>query len=482
MNKAIKKFKQIPAPVKAAFFYTICSFVQKGIALLTTPIFTRILSTEQYGVYSVYQSWYGIVIIFCTLYVNAGAFSTGAIKYEDDRNSFVSSLQGLTTTITLLCFAIYYIFRGYFNQITELSTLLTCAMFIEILFVSAYLLWAEERRFEYKYKSLIVVTIFIAIANPVLGIAAVLSTSYKAEARILSMVLIQVIVGAILYLYNLKKGKKFFSKTYWKFALTFSIPLVPHYLSETILQQADRIMINKLVGTHEAAIYSVAYTISMLMLYIANAIHQSLTPYIYTSIKKKQYGTIAPIVNTTLLIMGAGCICVSAFGPEIIKFFATEEYYSAIYIIPAVSCAVFFMFVYNIYCKIEMYYEKTKVIMYASGFVAILNIVTNYIFIKMYGFIAAGYTTLFCYVVFSFIHYITYEKVIAEKQIASDIYDNRFVLIISIIVLCLSIFMAFIYDYDIIRYVIFGAVVVFLWLKRKVLFDNLKLMKSQKNS
>ena len=50
------------------------------------------------------------------------------------------------------------------------------------------------------------------------------------------------------------KGKAFYIRDYWRFALAFNIPLIPHYLSSQILNQADRIMIGNMIGKGEAAI------------------------------------------------------------------------------------------------------------------------------------------------------------------------------------------------------------------------------------
>ena len=458
-QKIIKKYNSIPIPAKASIAFTICSFMQKGIALLTTPIFTRILTTEQYGIYSVYQSWYSIVIIFCTLYLNAGAYNTGVMKFVSDKKGFLSALQGLMTTITIGLFIIYIIFHEFWNNLFGLSTLFICAMFIEILFVPAYLLWAAAERFDYKYKNVVAVTLIIAIANPLLGVISVLSTNYKAEARVLSMVFVQVIIGLILYIHNMIEGKKIFSVSYWKFALLFSIPLIPHYLSETILQQADRIMISNMVGASEAAFYSVAYTVSMLMMYISNAINQSFTPFTYRAIQNKRTEKIYSIANALLLLIAGGCVAVIAFGPEIIKIFATEDYYQAIYVIPPVAASVYFMFVYQMFTMVEMYFEKNKYILIISASLAILNIFLNYIFIKKYGFLAAGYTTLFCYVLFAFLHYFVYRKLIATELRHVVLFDSKMIFLISIVMILITILMATIYQFAYIRY---GVLIILL--------------------
>ena len=38
--------------LKAGFWYTICNFFVKGLVVITTPIFTRIMSSEDIGLSS----------------------------------------------------------------------------------------------------------------------------------------------------------------------------------------------------------------------------------------------------------------------------------------------------------------------------------------------------------------------------------------------------------------------------------------------
>ena len=53
MSKLIEKIKSMPVTVKASVAYTICSVLQKGLVIITMPLFTRLLTQEQYGQYTV---------------------------------------------------------------------------------------------------------------------------------------------------------------------------------------------------------------------------------------------------------------------------------------------------------------------------------------------------------------------------------------------------------------------------------------------
>ena len=68
MIKLLKeKYGKISIPVKASLWFVICSILQKGIALITVPVFTRLMTTEQYGFFSTYTSWYSIILVFTSL-------------------------------------------------------------------------------------------------------------------------------------------------------------------------------------------------------------------------------------------------------------------------------------------------------------------------------------------------------------------------------------------------------------------------------
>lgn len=77
MNKLIQKYKTLPVQVRASAWFLICSFLQKGISMITTPIFTRLLTTQEYGEFNVFNSWLSIVTVFVTLNLYNGVFTRG---------------------------------------------------------------------------------------------------------------------------------------------------------------------------------------------------------------------------------------------------------------------------------------------------------------------------------------------------------------------------------------------------------------------
>ena len=89
MKALLNKYKDLPVQMKASLWFLLCAFLQKGVSFFTTPIFTRLLTTEEYGQYSVFNSWYSIVAVFVSLNLSYGVYAQGLVKFEDERNQFM---------------------------------------------------------------------------------------------------------------------------------------------------------------------------------------------------------------------------------------------------------------------------------------------------------------------------------------------------------------------------------------------------------
>ena len=100
---------------------------------------------------------------------------------------------------------------------------------------------------------------------------------------------------------------------------------------------------------------------------------------------------------------------------------------------------IFLLFLYTIPAGVEYYFKKTKYIALFTLFAAIINLVTNYIFIHSFGYRAAAYTTLFCYLIMFFGHYFA-SVIILKKQEIPQVYTFKefFVAMIVMVIACLA--------------------------------------------
>ena len=187
----ITKMQNASAPVKAAFWFTVCSIINKCIQLITVPIFTRILTTTEYGQYSIFVSWQSILLIIATLNIYSNVFNNGMIKYPQEQDKFLSSMQGLTTSITLVLMLVFLCFRKQLSEFIGLPVFLILILLVEIMLTPGYELWAAKQRFDFKYKKVVASTIALVVLNPLVGLLFVWVAREKGYARILSVLVVQ---------------------------------------------------------------------------------------------------------------------------------------------------------------------------------------------------------------------------------------------------------------------------------------------------
>lgn len=482
INK-IKDYKNWSLPVKAAFWFVVTSLIQKAFSFITVPIFTRVMTQEQYGLYSTYLSIANIVTVFLTLNLDSGAYSNimGKNYTEKEKNEITISYATLTFVITTFFGILAIIFIDKIASVLKISKLMIVLMLIEIYIFPITKFWTFQQRFKYKYKGLIIYTLITSIGNVILGILLVTNaaTEMQAVGRITSVIIIQAIAAIIFYVYFVMKAKKISSTLKWKETLKFQLPLIPYYLSMNFLLSADLVMIRNMVGSVEAACYSVAYSVGQVMIILKQSIIDAIRPWIYNKLNNKDYSQISQISNMLLITVAILSILLSEIAPELVFIIASNKYVEAIYVIPPVALSSMFTFLYQLFVIIETYYKKTTKIMIASVIAAIINIILNYIFIPIFGYVIAGYTTLISYIILSILHYINVRKIEKEKFNNTTIFDIKKITIISIISIIICILVSFLYKNIFLRYSVFIITAIIIICNKKKIQQVYKKIKER---
>lgn len=337
MNGLIKKYDSLPKQLRASFWYLICNFVQKAVAVIFTPIFTRLLTTQEYGHYGIFNSWDLIISVFVTLNLSYGVFTQGMVKNSGDRKSFAASFQGLTFVLFCTWIFIYILFHVNLNRMTGLSTREMLVMLGSSWTSAAYGLWAAEQRIDYHYRKLMLTTLTAAICGPSLGIVFVNIFPDRVFGRVFATFIVNVLVYIGPVFSQFFNGGKIINTRYWRYALLFNIPLIPHYLSQTLLSNSDRIMIEKMAGSSESGIYNLAYSVAVTMIFFNSALLQTIHPWLYQKIKDRNTKQIKTVVYPAFFIIGFVNLVLIIFAPEAVAIFAPPQYREAIWVIPPVA-------------------------------------------------------------------------------------------------------------------------------------------------
>lgn len=453
----------LPKAVIASFVFFIMRVIEKSLVFITSPIYTRMLSQDKYGEISLFLSWQsmlGIVAMFC---LSCGVFNNGMIKYEQDRDSYSFSILILSNVITLVCGIVLFLAYPYIQPILGIDIPLLSLMFLIFFIQPAFNFWMSRQRFEYKYKAMSVIVTTSAVLSSVSAIALIrLCPEHGVYARLFGGFSIFIIVYCFFYVYIVFKAKWHLNINYWKSTLLFNLPLIPHYLSEHILNNSNRIIIASFVGNAAAAKYSLAYTIGLAVTIVWSSINSSLIPYTYEKCRNRDFASLASVTNAIVFLYSIVCGILILFAPEMLMLMAPSSYAECVYIIPPIVGGVFFMSMYFIFANVIFYYKQPKYVMYASVTSALLNVGLNYILIPMYGYFTAGYTTLACFIMQAIFDYFAMKKVVRQ-----NIYNIRFLLILGICVSCLCLLSSFLYYNNFIRYALIATLSIALFIFRE---------------
>lgn len=477
--KLKKIYHNLPVPAKAAVWITICNVLQKGLSFLALPVYTRFMNTQEYGMYHIFLSWLEIFEIFATFRLGWGGYVVGLTKYEDDQNGYTSSMQILSLLITSVVFGCYTMLSPAIDAFTGLSFQLTCILFGILLFLPAMQFWTQRKRAQYRYRPVMFVSVLMSLITFLGGAAAAFTASEKASAVIVSRLAVQAVFGIFFIWENCRHRFVFYDRRYWKRAFAFNLPLLPYYLSMVLLHSADKIMIQNMVGVSQAGIYGAAYTAAMCMQIFSQAVNQTIQPWMFAQMKAHRMKKVPILINATLLMIAGLNFVFIALAPELITLIAPGEYYEAVRIIPPLSASVVIMYFYQHFINVEFYFEESRLTAAASIGAAVLNILLNLYCIPLFGYYAAGYTTMASYLFFAGIHYLFMKIVCRKRAYDEKVCDIRHMLFILTVFLVLTAFLSAVYEMPPVRYAAVLAAVCVAFRKRNTIKEILFALKNE---
>ncbi len=474
MRTLWSKFRNMPENLKATLVFAIASFAISGINYLTTPIFTRILSGAEYGTVAVYNSYYSIVRVFASLtLIFPGILNVGLYEHRENRWKYLSSMLGITTVCTLLLGVVYALFPAFCRELIGLDDSLLILMLLSCFALPATTFWTSKQRYEYRYQVTFFVTVGSAVLAQAVSIAAVLlAREHLDRVRLWSAGLVNIAVGLWLFVYILKKGRAFADLPLWKKTALVALPLIPHYLGGELLSSMDKIMIDRLVGQTEAGIYALAAILSAIGILLWRALSVLFNPFVNAKLGTREFDKIRDAVKPLMLVVGILCVIAALAAPEILRILATEEYLAGIHVVPPVAAGIFIHAMYDTFAAVSFFHKKSTRIMTATLTAAVVNLVGNYVCIKAFGYIAAGYTTLLSNLVLTAMHYRNARLVEPE-----EIYDPKFSLLATALVTAGCLACELLYPFALVRYVLVLALLAVLFVKRRQVLDMLSAMK-----
>ncbi len=438
--------------LKAGFWYVVSSVLVKAMSTITTPIFTRLLSTEEYGTVQTFGSWDNLLITFFSLNLT---YSIGRAKldFEGELDKYIGSMQLLGTLFSFLLSSIVIIFISPFSSIFELTKFQSILLVSYMLFQNAITLNQNGFRYRYQYKQNIAIAWYSTLSTSILSLILIYVFRYnRDDLRIIGLVSPTILLSLYFWIKNIHQGNISVNWEHWKYGLKLSLPLILHTVSLHILAQSDRIFITKICGKTDTAFYSLAYAIGSLLTLITGAVSQGWLPWFHDTYFEGKFEEIKKNAKPIVILGCYGGLACIALAPEIVLVMGGSRYLRGVPCVAPVVLGVICSSIYTHYVNIELHLKKTIFVSAGTIIAACFNIAANAIFIPIYGFVAAAYTTLAGYMLLMFIHFLITRKVLKVR-----LYDDLFMFGSMLMTAVVAGVLIFTYDYRVIRYCLTGV-------------------------
>ncbi len=445
---------------KAGSYYFVGTLFNKGISFITVPIFTRLLSTSDYGLATTYNSYEAIFAMIVGFALHMG-IRQAFIDYKDEIDDFTSSVVTFTviagTIVALLIAGVL----SFFDMGISTELMVVClfhALSAAILQDFSYYLMMK---YQYKFRTFLMIApnLIASIISVIVIVLFMDSNLYL--GRVLPLAFVNIAFGLFVVLYIYRKSGPKLNHKYLKYALKLSVPLIMQGIALNILSQSDRLMITAFADSSQTGIYSLIYNFSMIATVITTTLEGIWVPWFLQRLKAKETDKINDMARYYDRFMAFCMVGLLLIGPEIVKVLASEPYWEGISIIPPIVLSNYVIFAYTLYVNIEHYHKKTVFITVNTMIAAATNIVLNYILIPQYGYVAAAYTTLVSYLL-SFVLHARY-----AKRLEPDLYPLKF-FVPSILQLTVAVLIFyFAMDMPVIRWILAVIYVAFMAIKYK---------------
>lgn len=459
--------------IKSGVWYTAANFILRSIGFITTPIFTRLLSHEEFGLFNNYTSWLSIFTIIITLNLES-TFISARYDFEDKFDQYIYSILNLSTLSGLIWLFFANLFIDSFVNIIGLDKKYIEIMIIYLIFLPAVNMFQTRETYLFQYKMSVLISMLTSISTAVLSVILVLTFNNKLSGRIIGSALPTICVGVITYIVLKRLGGKIDFK-YWRYALPICLPYIPHLLSMTVLNTFDRVMITRICGPEDNALYSLAYNCGSVVTLLILSLNTAFSPWLGEKLNDGKYEDTRRVSRKYILLFFVLTIGIMLFAPDILLVLGGQSYIQARYVMLPIMCGCAFQFLYTLFVNVEQFKKKTFGMAFASVSAALLNYILNAIFIPKFGYAAAAYTTLAGYLWLLIIH------MLMVKRIGySEAYSYSFIVKISIAIVIITVLFNFVYLNNPLRYVLVAIYMIIIILLFKKYKNDLSLLFARK--
>ena len=364
-------------------FFTIFSFINKGVNFILLLLLARYITPTEYG----YWNLFGTVVMFIGYFIAMTTEGYVSVAYfqegmEGVKRSF-SCILLTTLIVSGFLFFIIAFLKELAQQILDIPwqyLYLAIAIAFFTVYSNIFLSFLRIK------KRIALYGIFsCSSAFLVFGLSILLVKYYLmgwqgcAQAQFISTLLFGSI-GLCYFLFSKNIGKP--NIKYWVMMLTWGIPLIPHLATQFIRLGCDRYIINHHYSIEDVGLFSFAYTLAMAISVVGYGFNEANSVNIYETLgsknltSKEKMNYLCMQKKNIFLVYLCGLVATVLLGILLVPTLL-PKYASAIPYFLFLSIFAFFQCLYFLYTYILFFFKRTQSLMYITFSFAMFHLIIS---------------------------------------------------------------------------------------------------------
>lgn len=380
------------------------------ITFLLLPLYTNLLSTEEYGIADLVTVFIMLVVPIVTLQIEQGVYrELIEVRENDSEKSKIISNTFITTFLQIVLYTIIFLVVSLFIK-NEYKYFL---LFNTIAYIFSSILLQISRGLD-KNIFYSIGSFICAISTIIFNIIFLVVFKMGAYGMLIGNLLgyISNVVFLLISLNIFKYIKiRLFNMDLIIKILKYSIPLVPNAICWWIFSASDRMIVNAILGVSSVGILAAALKFSNLLSSMYSVFHISWVESISLNIKKsdgKQF--FNEMLNVVFFMFCSISLMMISVMPFVFSILVDKNYYFGFYLLPISIVASLANIMVSLVTAVYYGFKDSKSIAKTSLYAAILNVIIHFVLIKYIGLYAAPVSTLCAYLLVTIFRIIDINK------------------------------------------------------------------------
>ena len=387
--------------VKNTAIFAVGSFSTKILNFLIVPLYTYVLTTEEYGRIDLFTTTISFMLPIITLSIQE-AMIRYILGNEIEEKTVVSDCWLVYAIGSFLSLCLYPMYKLYFGTDT-MALLFTSSLLLQ----SFNTMFAHYLRCIGKNVAYTVKGILGTIITLLLNVVFLLGFRWGMMGYLYAGVISQVV--GVVYLLTVGQlwGKltfRYASKETLKKMISFSVPLIPNSLMWWIMSAGDKYIINYFLGDSANGLYSLALKIPTVITLFYSIFFQawqmSAIEENSSDSRRQFYEKVFKLTNALL----AGLIvCIIAGVKPLYVLVMSDRFSPAWVYVPVLCASTAFNCQASFFGVVYTTSEKTSKAFITTALGAVMNLFFNFLLIKPLGLQGVAIGTCLGYMVVCFV-------------------------------------------------------------------------------